>query len=183
MQRVVVLGASGCGKSTMARALASHLNLPYVEIDALQWGPNWTAAPTEILRSRVEMATAGDRWVVDGNYSKIRDAIWPRADTLIWLDYPMSVNFWRIFRRTVRRCITHEKLWHGNVESWATQFLSGDSLFLWMMTSWRRHRREYPKLFRAPECEHLRIHRFAAPAEAENWLGKLTGGASDAASD
>ena len=100
---MVVVGSSGCGKTTLARALADHLNVPHVEVDALHWGPDWTPMPTAILRARVAEAIAGDGWVIDGNYFKIREMVWSRADTLVWLDYSMGLILWRILRRTLRR--------------------------------------------------------------------------------
>src|SRR4051812_15248546 len=88
-KRIVVIGTSGSGKTTLARRLAAKLGSPHVEIDALNWGPNWTAATAEQLRAKVEQALAGDGWVVDGNYSRVRSYIWSRATTLVWLDYPL----------------------------------------------------------------------------------------------
>jgi adenylate kinase family enzyme len=174
---MVVVGSSGCGKTTLARALADHLNVPHVEVDALHWGPDWTPMPTAILRARVAEAIAGDGWVIDGNYFKIREMVWSRADTLVWLDYSMGLILWRILRRTLRRCATRESLWQGNVETWKLQFLSRDSILMWVLTSWRRHRREFPKIFGRPEWRHLRIHRFRTPAETDSWLANFTGGA------
>jgi DNA helicase HerA-like ATPase len=88
-RRLIVIGTSGAGKTTLAKTLASLLGSPFVELDALHWDPNWTPAPPETFRARVAAATAGERWVVDGGYSAVRDLLWPRADTLIWLDYPI----------------------------------------------------------------------------------------------
>jgi adenylate kinase family enzyme len=65
--RIRVVGASGNGKWTVARALAERLGLPYVELDALNHGPNWTEASDEDFQYAVEAATADGRWVVDGN--------------------------------------------------------------------------------------------------------------------
>ncbi len=86
-QRINVVGVTGSGKTTLARRLSDRLDIPHVELDALFWGPGWTETPDDVFRERVRQALAGERWVVDGNYSRIRDIIWPRADTIIWLDY------------------------------------------------------------------------------------------------
>ena len=173
MRRVVVVGSSGSGKSTLARELATRLAVPHVELDALHWGPNWTATPTEILRPRVEAAIAGDGWTVSGNYTTLRDSIWPRADTLIWLDYPMPIIMWRVLRRTVRRCITKEPLWSNNVETWRKSFCDTDSIIVWAWTTWRKPRRDYPKLFRSSEYRGIRKYRFTSPEQTRVWLNQI----------
>jgi adenylate kinase family enzyme len=173
MRRVVVLGTSGSGKTTFARELAERLGLPHVELDALHWGPNWSGAPKALLRERVTAATSEDGWIIDGNYSPVRDAIWPKADTLIWLDYPMTTVFTRVLRRTLRRWWTREQLWNGNRERLWDQFLSRDSLFLWVISTWRIHRRDYPKLLRLQSRSGKRVVRFRHPEEMELWISNL----------
>jgi adenylate kinase family enzyme len=175
MRRVVVVGSSGAGKSTLARELARRLGLRYVELDGLQWGPNWTETPTEMLRRKVAAAIDGDGWAVDGNYTKLRTLIWPRADTLIWLDYPMSLVMWRVLRRTIRRSISRETLWSNNVETWRMSFLSSDSIIVWAWKTWRTQRRNYSKFFRSPEYPRLRRFRFVSPAQTRDWLEQISG--------
>jgi adenylate kinase family enzyme len=81
MRRVSVVGNSGSGKSTLARALAVRLGVRYVELDAIQHQRDWQPIPTDEFRTRVDAATASSSWVVDGNYSAVRDLVWARADT------------------------------------------------------------------------------------------------------
>ncbi len=88
-QRILILGRTGSGKTTLARELAAAIGVPHVELDALYFGPNFSTAPLPVLRDRTSAAIAGDRWVTDGNKSAVRDLVWPRADTVIWLDYPL----------------------------------------------------------------------------------------------
>src|SRR5688572_30848001 len=145
MRRIVVVGTSGAGKTTLARELSRRLNVPHVELDALHWEPNWTEAPRDVFRVRVEKAVAGDAWVVDGNYLSVRDVIHPRADTIVWLDYPMSVVFTRVFVRSVWRGIRRQELWAGNRESLRLTFGSRDSILLWVINTWRQRRRELSK--------------------------------------
>jgi len=103
----------------------------------------------------------------------VSDAVWPRADTFIWLDYPMTIVFGRVFQRTMRRWWRQEELWSGNRERLGEQFLSRDSLFLWVVQSWRRHRRDYPKLLQSQVRQGKRVVRFRRPAEANRWFAAL----------
>ena len=102
-QRIVILGRTGSGKTTLARELATAIGVPHVELDALYFGPGFSTAPLSVLRERTSAAIAGDRWVTDGNKSAVRDLVWPRADTVIWLDYPSVVSLWRLGKRALWR--------------------------------------------------------------------------------
>ncbi|HET7377987.1 MAG TPA: AAA family ATPase, partial [Anaerolineae bacterium] len=84
MDRIAVIGVTGSGKTTFARNLAQHIDGVHIELDALHWEANWIEAPDEIFRERVEQATQTERWTTDGNYSKVRDIVWGRADTIVW---------------------------------------------------------------------------------------------------
>ena len=111
MQRVAVVSGPGAGKTTFARALG----LPHVELDALWWDPGWRPASIETFQARVREVVAADTWVVEGFYIDEAAAIvWPRADTLVWLDLPRRVcvprAVWRSFGQVVRRV----ELWNGN---------------------------------------------------------------------
>lgn len=170
LQRVVVIGTTGSGKSTLAARLASILGYPFIEPDALFWGPNWTPVPREEFRRQVADAVAGDVWTIGGNYSVARDLIWQRANTLIWLDYPLPLVLWRLTRRTLRRIITQETLWGGNVESWRGQFASRDSLLVYALKTHYRRRREMPILLTQPQYAHLHVLHFARPGETETWF-------------
>jgi adenylate kinase family enzyme len=172
-QRIAVIGTTGSGKTTLARQIAERLNIPHVETDALHWEPNWVEAPLDVFRERITRALAGDAWVIDGNYSKVRDIVWARADTIVWLDYPLALVLWRLFLRTMRRVVTRQELWGGNRESWRAQFFSRESLFLWALSSYPRRRREYPALFAQPQHAHLAVIRLRSPRETDAWLAGL----------
>lgn len=175
IQRIAVVGTSASGKTTMAWRLAAILGIPHVELDALHWEANWTEATNEALRERVERALQGDAWVIDGNYSKVRDLIWPRAEMLVWLDYPLPVVLGRLLKRTLRRIVLREELWSGNRESIRGFFFSRDSLFLWVLQTYRKHRRTYPALLKQPEYSHLRLVHLRSPHAANAWLSHLSG--------
>lgn len=168
--RIVVVGTCGSGKTTLAEELAEQLDIPHVELDALHWEPGWEEAPTEVLRMRVDDALRGDAWVSDGNYSAVRDIVWSRADTIVWLDYSLPVILRRLAWRTLRRVFTGEELWNGNKERTRVQFFSRDSIFLWALKTYRRRRREYPILLASPENSHLHLLHLCSPRQKDQLL-------------
>jgi len=170
-RRIVVVGTTGSGKSTLAEQLADKLGLDFIELDALNWGPNWTESPLEVFRARVERATQAQAWVVAGNYHVVRDLVWPRAEAVIWLDYPFLPVFWRLLTRTLRRAITREVLWNGNIEPfWPhLKLWSDESLFKWLFKTYWRRKREYPRLFASQEYSHLHIIHFKSVKETIEW--------------
>ena len=177
--RIVVIGTSSSGKSTLANRLASILNIPRVELDALHWEPNWVEASIEVFRQRVEQAIEPPSWVVDGNYGKVRDSIWRKAQIIIWLDYPFHVVFSRALFRTIKRAITRERLWAGNQESTIRSFFSKQSILVWVIQTYSRRKREYPELFKLPEYGHLNIIHLRSQLEANDYLRKLQKEKSD----
>lgn len=169
-----MVGTSGSGKTTLAAQIAGRLGVPHVELDALHWGPNWTPAAPEVFQERVAAALAGDAWVVDGNYSRVRNWIWARADTLVWLDYPLWRIMARLLWRTLRRAFSRVDLWGGNRESLRTAFFSRDSILLWALQTYRRRRREYLPLVRQPPHRELWVVHLRSPRATQHWLDGLS---------
>lgn len=169
-QRVVVVGTSGSGKTTLAATIANACQRPHIEIDALQHGPDWQQATREELLVVVQAATDGACWVADGNYSRVRHVVWQRADMLIWLDYPLWVNLWRITGRTLRRLVFRQILWNGNRES-AAIFFSRENMIFYMMKTYTKRRRRIP--LQLPDYPHLSVVHLRSPRETDEWLARL----------
>lgn len=172
-QRYVVIGTSGSGKTTLAGKIATTLGIPHIELDAINWGPGWTETPLDLFRARVAEALAGPAWAVDGNYSRVRDLVWSRAEVLVWLDYSLPLVMARVIWRTLRRSLTREELWGGNRESLRMAFFSRDSIILWALQTYKRRRREYPLLVAQPEYAHLELVRLRSPRATRFWLANL----------
>jgi adenylate kinase family enzyme len=174
LRRIAVVGTSGAGKTTLARQLSSRLRLTHVELDALHWDMGWAPIPAEVFRQRADAALCDDAWVVDGNYPEVRDLIWRRADTIVWLDYRLALIMWRLMLRTFRRVATRELLWNGNRErGLSAHFFSRDSIFLWALRTHRLRRSEYPLLLASPAFAHLRSVRLRSPHATKAWLASL----------
>ena len=170
LRRVVVIGTTGSGKTTLARDLARALGTVHVEFDPYRHGPNWTETPDGEFVRQLAHALSGDRWVADGNYSVTRDTVWPRATTIVWLDLPFGLVFWRLTLRTLRRGITRETLWNGNKENLLSHLFTRHSLFLWVFKSHWRRRRTMPMALSQPQHAHLRMVRLRSRRAAARWL-------------
>jgi adenylate kinase family enzyme len=175
VRRVSVVGNSGSGKSTLARALAAGLGVPHVELDAIFHQPEWQPLPATDFRVRVDAATATGGWVVDGNYSAVRDLIWARADTVVWLDLPRRAVMRQVIWRTVRRAVLRAELWNGNRERWRNLFARDpdQSVVVW---AWQRHSAYQTRYLAAttdPAWRHLTFVRIRSRADARQLLDRV----------
>lgn len=170
-----MIGVTSSGKSTLAETIARRFDMRFIELDALYWEPGWQAAPLEEFRGRVESAIRSEKWVIAGNYSVVRSLIWPKAQAVIWLDYPFLTVLSQLTRRTVKRWWTRELLWGTNHESLGKHFKlwSQESLFHWLFKTYGRRKREIPMLVSLPEHRHLHVIRLRHPRETSQWLEVL----------
>jgi adenylate kinase family enzyme len=169
VRRVNVKGISGSGKSTFAQELARRLGLPYVELDALHHGPNWSEPTDEVFRARVQAAmdAAPEGWVIDGNYEgKLGELVLAQADMIVWLDLPFRTKARRLWRRTATRIRDNVELWNGNKETWRNVLWGREALFWWMVRGHFRHRHEWPLRFAGDP----RFVRLRSVEEARDWL-------------
>lgn len=173
LKRVVIIGTSCSGKTTFARDLAQRLRTQHIELDSIHWKPNWIPTPKEEFRSLAQDAVAPEAWVLDGNYSAVRDIVWARATTLIWLNYPFHIVARRALSRTFQRVFYRQVMWSGNRETFRKSFLSKDSILWWVLTTHRRRRREYPRLFQESQHRHLEIIMFSSTSEADKFLQSI----------
>jgi adenylate kinase family enzyme len=169
-RRIVVVGVSGNGKTTLSRRLGAKLGLPVTELDALCHQPGWTEASDEDFRRYVEAAmSASDGWVLDGLYQrKIGDLILRRADTLVWLDQPLPLVLRRLVTRAVKDIVTRRDLFNGNRQTWRFAFFVRDSLVGYAIKQHFEHRRTWPQPF--GDHPNLQVVRLRSPREVEAWL-------------
>jgi len=177
VRRVSVVGNSGSGKSTLAAALARALGVPCLELDSVYHQADWRPLPEEEFRSRVSAMAAGERWVIDGNYGTVRDLVWARADTVVWLDLPKRTVMRRIVWRTMRRAARRAELWNGNRERWRNLFTwdPEESVISW---AWHKHasyRARYAAAQADPAHGHLRFVRLSSPGEVRRFLSGVDG--------
>jgi energy-coupling factor transporter ATP-binding protein EcfA2 len=175
-ERIVVVGRTGSGKTTLARQLAAVIQVPHVELDSLYFGPEFSTAPLALLRERTTAALADNRWVTDGNKRAVRDLVWPRADTIVWLDYSLGVSLWRLAKRARWRTgqLSAEAARTGRRAGLPRQLLAAARGVLTALRSHAGQRREYSKLFAEPANQHLAVVRLRSPRAADEWLARVT---------
>ncbi len=169
--KINIIGTSGSGKTTFSKQLAEILNVPFIEMDALYWGPDWTRLTDQDLFYRLRKALEGENWVLDGNYSRTQDIKWELVEVVIWLDYSFPRTLYQAVRRALTRILTREEFWPGtgNRESLRMLF-SRDSIVLWTIQSYGRRKKKYLSYLEADEFSHIHFNRLQSPREAYQFL-------------
>jgi adenylate kinase family enzyme len=178
VRRVSVVGNSGSGKTTVATAIARALDVPHLELDAVFHQPDWQPLEREVFRARVAQFIAGDGWVVDGNYNAVRDLVWQRADTVVWMDLPRRQIMRQLTARTLRRMVMRTELWNGNTEP-LRDLLRLDpeqSILRWAWTQHDTYAEQYGPAQHDPANRHLRFVRLRSRAGAAQFVADLTAG-------
>ena len=177
--RIQVVGNSGSGKSTLGKRLAEALEVDFVELDALNWLPGWVGlnqTDPDRFERRIRAATRGERWIVAGSYERFsRRILWPRLDSVIWLDLPLPLLVWRFLRRSWRRSRSGELVWGTNRERFRRHLLiwRDDSLLGWLITQHGRKRRNMAARVSDPRWVHIRFVRLTSPREVEAFAASV----------
>ena len=153
-----------------AKQVSYACNIPHIELDVIHWLPNWTPRPIDEFREAVRAAASGDRWVIDGNYSKVRDLIWPRATDLVWLNLPFAKVFKRALSRTAKRVITGEEVFPGCRETLRHVLFDRDSTIWWVIRTHRRRQRTYEKLFCERTTHHFVVNELRSSEDEDESL-------------
>jgi adenylate kinase family enzyme len=168
-RRIIVVGISGNGKTTLGKQLAAKLDVPFVELDSLYHLPGWSEETLERFRDRVGAVTAGDGWVLDGFYAAmVGDITLSRADTVVWLDQPLPFVLTRLIRRAVRDVRTRRELFNRNRQTWRMAFFTKDSLVGYAIKSHFRRESLYPARF--AQYPDLNVVRLRSPGAVRRWL-------------
>ena len=159
----MIIGTCGCGKTTLGEHLTSKLQISLTELDDLFWLPSWKKRPHQIFTQSIEKVTQKNAWIICGNYSKSRPLIWPKADTIIWLDLPLHILFIRILKRGLLQMQTKEIICNGNRQT-LSKFLW---MLYWVLKTFYRRRRVYSRLIK--QRSHLHWIHLKSPEEVERF--------------
>lgn len=175
MNKINIIGTSGSGKSTIARALSEKLNCPYVELDDIFWKPNWGESTDEELFRNLKQALDHPRWVLDGNYTRTIPIKWADADTVIWLDFSFARTLYQAVTRAFMRSLTKQEICSGNTETFRKSFFSRDSVILWTLKTYQSNRVRNLKLMENPDYGHINFIRLTSPKQANFFIENNAG--------
>jgi adenylate kinase family enzyme len=173
VERVVIIGTSCSGKSHLGKILARKYQAPHIELDDLHWLPDWQERPDKEFISLVKGRVALDKWIIDGNYSVVRQFVWLRATTIIWLNYPLSLVLIRAIKRSFFRALKKERLFAGNVETFKQSFFSRDSIILWVLKTHRTNKEKYSTLLNSEWAKHAEVKVFTKPSQLSVYVGSV----------
>ncbi len=171
MRKIAVFGLPGTGKTTLAYQLADLLSAPSHDLDQVLFtrdGP----LPLEEFRARAAALTAQADWIVDGNYSKLADVTWHRADAVVWLDYRLPLIVYRVARRNLRWLVGHESVPAGTF-GWRRAFFSRKSVMSNAVRKYLRNRSKYERQLAETAELGVQVLRFRTPRQASRWLSEV----------
>ena len=171
MERILIIGSGGSGKSTLSAALGKQLGIPVIHLDALYWQPGWKEPGKPDWQARVQALCLGGRWVMDGNYSGTLAQRLAACDTVIFLDLPPLLCLWRAVWRGLR----YRGRVRPDMASGCPEQLPDPSFLSWI---WHYRERSRPKVMELLEAQrrdrrilHLRsrreVRRFLQVVESE----------------
>ena len=166
LTRTAVVGTTGAGKTVFATALATALQAPLIELDVLHTNADWSLRTDAQFLDQVIAAIDESPWVFDGNHAAVRNHIWRRATTIIYLDYSLPTILWRLSKRTIQRL----RLATGHRESIWEFFFSPRSLLWWAIRSHRDRRRRYHRHFGEKNFGDAQVLVFRKTTQAAAFL-------------
>ena len=170
MTRILVVGTSGAGKTTVARQIAAQLGVNHHASDDFYWEPGWQPAAIGRVDYLLNQVLAHPSWVLDGNFEHRWEDIWNRADQIVWLDYSFPRVIWQVASRNVCWLFSSRSVWSGNRMT-LFRTMSG---IRHSARSYHRKRKAYPGYI--AQLQHANVVRFRSRKQTETWLANLASG-------
>lgn len=155
MERIMVIGSPGSGKSTLSKVLHQKLNLPLYHLDQLHWRENWQMATKEEFNQQLHKILQQPRWILDGNYSSTIPLRLRQADTVIFLDYSRWTSLYGVIKRLILKGNqTRSDMGGNNKERFDWEFIR----YVWTFNKTQRHI-IYQQLEEQPEVKRYVFKR------------------------
>lgn len=168
LDRILLIGCGGCGKSTLAQRLGERLDLPVVHLDQLFWKSGWVNVTDEEFDVALQAALEQPLWVIDGDYARTLPLRLAYCDTLIYLDYPRVLCLWRV----ARRVLTHRGRTRPDMAPGCPEHV--DAAFLRWIWHYRRDKRPQNLRLLAQAAENgVAVLRFPHRRACRQWLDAL----------
>lgn len=174
LKKIVVIGDSCSGKTTLARDLSKKLGIKHIELDSLFWEGNWKNVDTIEFKKRITSALQDTNFITDGNFSMARDVIWDKTDTIIWIDLPIWIILTRFFSRSISRSLKKELLWGKCQETLRKSIFSKDSLFMWIISTHYKRKRTYSKIMKDDAYSHINFIRLNSAKEVNKFIKQIS---------
>jgi adenylate kinase family enzyme len=175
MKKIIIIGSTCSGKSTLAGKLSKKLAIPHIQLDSLFWKTNWEASSDEDFFKKIKVVVSKDQWIVDGNYGRAQHLSWALADTVIWIDLPFWMTFFQSLKRSLTRALSRNEIWPGtgNRESLWRMF-SRDSIIVWLFKTYDLNKLRFQKQIEDPRYNQIKFYRLRSRKEMNQFLEDLS---------
>ena len=144
MERIMIIGGCGAGKSTLSKKLGAQLRLPVIHLDQLYWQPGWQEVEDTIFDERLTIALMEPKWIMDGNFGRTLPQRLVACDTIIYLDYSRIKCLYGVMKRVITTYgKTRDDMGPGCPERFDMEFLK----FVWHFN--QKHRKKYYAMLKA----------------------------------
>ncbi|MFJ3310452.1 adenylate kinase [Streptomyces sp. NPDC086549] len=178
MRKIALFGPPATGKSTLARWLSTELGHPHTDLDDILFTPDGPLPLPEFRQQAAEI-TRQDAWIVEGNFSKLAEVVWHRADALVWLDFPLSLIIYRIVRRSLYQLTGREDSPQARRLTWSKAFFSRRSLLRTAIRKYRNNRPRYAQQVSETAALGVEVIRLRSPHEVRHWKTELMKGPAE----
>jgi len=166
VNRVIIIGCGGSGKSTLSRILSEKINLPVVHLDKLFWKEGWVNISKEEFDLLLNKELKKEKWIIDGNYDRTLKERLKRCDTVVYLDYPRSTCLFGVVKRVISSYgKTRPDMAGGCPEKFDFEFMK------WIWNFNKEHRDKFYKILK--EEKNKKIYIFKNRRECNEFIKSL----------